>query len=108
MYEGTLMSFDQRQLVLAKDREKGPIFMVERGENIKRIQFSSLPEGLLTRPTLVWELAWLTWPRSIHFDSELFAMDYSGGQLLGVDMTSGRSDGNWWTARWPGNAPTAG
>ncbi|NLE59363.1 MAG: hypothetical protein GX616_13460, partial [Planctomycetes bacterium] len=57
MYEGTLMSFDQRQLVLAKDREKGPIFMVERGENIKRIQFSSLPEGLLTRPTLVWELA---------------------------------------------------
>ncbi len=57
VYEGTLMSFDQRQLVLAKDREKGPIFMVERGENIKRIQFSSLPEGLLTRPTLVWELA---------------------------------------------------
>lgn len=41
-------------------------------------------------PTLVWELAWLTWPRSIHFDSELFAMDYSGGQLLGVDMTSGK------------------
>jgi len=57
LYEGVLMSFDGRQLVLAKDREKGPIFMVERGENIKRIQFSSLPEGLLTRPTLVWELA---------------------------------------------------
>src|SRR5439155_3939220 len=34
----------------------GPIFMVERGDNIKRIQFSTLPEGLLTRPTLVWEL----------------------------------------------------
>lgn len=56
MYEGILMSFDGRQLVLAKDKEKGPIFMVERGENIKRIQFSSLPEGLLTRPTLVWEV----------------------------------------------------
>jgi hypothetical protein len=56
-YEGTLMSFDGRQLVLAKDKEKGPIFMVERGENIKRIQFSSLPQGLLTKPTLVWELA---------------------------------------------------
>jgi hypothetical protein len=56
-YDGTLMSFDGRQLVLAKDKEKGPIFMVERGENIKRIQFSSLPDGLLTRPTLVWELA---------------------------------------------------
>jgi len=56
-YEGILMSFDQRRLVLAADREKGPIFMVERGENIKRIAFSSLPDGLLTRPTLVWELA---------------------------------------------------
>jgi len=55
-YEGTLLSFDGRQLVLAQDREKGPIFMVERGENIKRIQFSELPEGLLTRPTLVWEI----------------------------------------------------
>jgi len=57
LYEGVLMSFDGRQLVLARDRDKGPICMVERGENVKRIQFSSLPEGLLTRPTLVWELA---------------------------------------------------
>jgi len=56
LYEGTLMSFDARQLVLAEDKEKGPIVMVERGENIKRIQFSELPGGLLTRPTLVWEL----------------------------------------------------
>ncbi len=57
MYEGTLMSYDERQLVLAEDPAKGPIFMVERGENIKRIQFSELPGGLLTRPTLVWEIA---------------------------------------------------
>lgn len=57
VYEGTLMSFDGRQLVLAKDKEKGPISIVERGENIKRIQFGDLPEGLLTRPTLVWEVA---------------------------------------------------
>jgi hypothetical protein len=56
MYEGLLMSFDPRQLVLAEDKEKGPIFMVERGENIKRIQFSQLPGGLLTRPTLVWDV----------------------------------------------------
>ena len=56
-YEGILMSFDARQLVLAGDRDKGPITMVERGENIKRIQFSELPGGLLTRPTLVWEVS---------------------------------------------------
>ena len=56
LYEGILMSYDARQLVLAEDRQKGPIFMVERGENVKRIQFSELPGGLLTRPTLVWEV----------------------------------------------------
>jgi hypothetical protein len=55
-YEGVLMSYDDRQLVLTKDRQTGPIFMVERGENVKRIQFSELPGGLLTRPTLVWEI----------------------------------------------------
>jgi len=56
LYEGVLMSFDGRQLVLAEDKAKGPIFMVERGDNVKRIVFGELPEGLLTRPTLVWEV----------------------------------------------------
>jgi hypothetical protein len=55
-YEGTLLSFDDKRLVLAADKENGPIFVVERGDNIKRIGFSTLPEGLLTRPTLVWEV----------------------------------------------------
>lgn len=56
LYEGTLMSYDAARLVLAEDPKNGPIFMVERGENVKRIQFSELPGGLLTRPTLVWEV----------------------------------------------------
>src|SRR5947209_3981309 len=55
-YEGTLLSYDAQRLVLAGDRDKGPIYLVERGENVKRIAFSKLPEGLLTRPTLVWEV----------------------------------------------------
>jgi hypothetical protein len=55
-YEGTLLSFDNNRLVLASEGDKGPILVVERGDNIKRIQFSKLPEGLLTRPTLVWEV----------------------------------------------------
>jgi hypothetical protein len=53
-YEGILLSYDDQRLVLAADKDKGPIYVVERGDNIKRIQFSKLPEGLLTRPTLVW------------------------------------------------------
>jgi hypothetical protein len=55
-YEGILLSFDNQRLVLAGDKDKGPIYVVERGDNIKRIQFSKLPEGLLTRPTLVWDV----------------------------------------------------
>ena len=54
LYEGTLLSFDNRQIVLRDDQQK--LSMIERGENIKQIQFSALPEGLLTRPTLVWEV----------------------------------------------------
>ena len=52
LYEGKLMSFDARQIVLAQEGEG--VSMVERGDNIKNILFSKLPEGLLTRPTLVW------------------------------------------------------
>ncbi len=49
--DGTLMSFDDAQLVLASG---GGIEMIPRGENVKDIRFSALPEGLMTRPTLVW------------------------------------------------------
>jgi hypothetical protein len=31
--------------------------MVQRGDNVKDIQFGALPEGLITKPTLVWKLA---------------------------------------------------
>jgi hypothetical protein len=56
VHEGVLMSFDAGRITLADDREKGPIRMIERGDNIKKILFSKLPEGLLTKPTLVWEV----------------------------------------------------
>jgi hypothetical protein len=50
---GTLLSFDEHQLVL---RTANGIDLVPRAGNIKDVQFGSLPEGLLTRPTLVWQL----------------------------------------------------
>ena len=31
--------------------------MVQRGDNVKDIQFGAFPEGLITKPTLVWKLA---------------------------------------------------
>lgn len=51
-YSGKLLSYDSGQLVLNLD--DGGIAMVRRGENVRDIRFGELPEGLLTRPTLVW------------------------------------------------------
>jgi hypothetical protein len=53
-YSGTLLSFDPDQLVLRQDKE---IVMIQRGDNVKDIQLGSVPEGLITKPTLVWKLA---------------------------------------------------
>jgi hypothetical protein len=54
-YAGTLLSFDARQLVLRADA--GGITMVRRPDNVRDIRFKVLPEGLLTRPTLLWQVA---------------------------------------------------
>jgi hypothetical protein len=53
-YSGSLLSFDANQLVIRQD---AGIVMVQRGDNVKDIQFGALPEGLITKPTLVWKLA---------------------------------------------------
>jgi hypothetical protein len=51
VYEGTLMSFDGSQIVLMKD---GAVTMVHRPDNVQDIDFPELPEGLITKPTLMW------------------------------------------------------
>ena len=56
-YAGELLSFDASQLVIRQSGEKDDIVMVQRGDNVKDIQFGHLPEGLITKPTLVWKLA---------------------------------------------------
>ncbi len=56
-YSGNLLSFDANQLVVRQYGEKGDLVMVQRGDNVKDIEFSALPEGLITKPTLVWKLA---------------------------------------------------
>ena len=53
-YSGTLMSFDGAQIVLKE--EGGNLIMVQRADNVRDIRFKSLPEGLLTKPTLVWKI----------------------------------------------------
>jgi hypothetical protein len=61
-YSGNLLSFDANQLVIRQEGDKAEIVnpgivMVQRGDNVKDIQFGALPEGLITKPTLVWKLA---------------------------------------------------
>jgi len=53
-YDGTLLSFDPQQLVLQGAKE---LYMVQRPDNVQNVEFGTLPEGLLTRPTLVWKVA---------------------------------------------------
>ncbi|MBM4018983.1 MAG: DUF4139 domain-containing protein, partial [Planctomycetes bacterium] len=53
-YTGTLLSFDAQQLVLQGETQ---LYMVQRPDNVQNLEFAALPEGLLTRPTLVWKVA---------------------------------------------------
>ena len=53
-YDGTLLSFDAKQLVL---QGRGGLYMIQRPDNVQNVEFGKLPEGLLTRPTLVWQVA---------------------------------------------------
>ena len=50
-YSGTLLSFGENDLVL---QTAAGVAMIRRYDNVQDIQFTALPEGLITRPTLVW------------------------------------------------------
>ena len=54
-YAGTLLSYDGGQIVLKQD--DGRIAMVQRPNNVRDIRFGALPGGLLTKPTLLWQVA---------------------------------------------------
>ena len=56
VYEGILMSYDGDSIIVANPGDKS-LNMIKRGENIKNISFAELPEGLITQPTLMWQIA---------------------------------------------------
>lgn len=55
VYEGILMSYDNYNLVISNPSDKS-LNMISRGDNIKNIGFTELPEGLITKPTLMWQI----------------------------------------------------
>jgi hypothetical protein len=56
LFEGTLLSFDEGTLVLGPTKGAGATTIIQRQDNVQNLQFPSLPAGLITRPTLVWQL----------------------------------------------------
>ncbi|MCM8765088.1 MAG: hypothetical protein NC830_07005, partial [Candidatus Omnitrophica bacterium] len=55
-YAGYLSSYDRDHLIIAENIATGPVYMITR-ENIRNIEFPQLPEGLITKPTLVWHIS---------------------------------------------------
>lgn len=53
-FEGKLLSFDADQLVLQGN--KG-LYMIQRTQNVRNIEFPKLPEELRSRPALIWKIA---------------------------------------------------
>ncbi|HLD82617.1 MAG TPA: hypothetical protein VI976_01550, partial [Candidatus Omnitrophota bacterium] len=54
VYEGILMSYDAENIVIS---QSDILSLVCRRENIRDISFPELPEGLITKPTLMWQIA---------------------------------------------------
>jgi len=55
LYEGRLLSAGRGELVLAGEDPESGITILTR-EKVTDLQFPALPEGLITRPTLAWQL----------------------------------------------------
>ncbi|MCG3199269.1 MAG: hypothetical protein GHCLOJNM_03779 [bacterium] len=58
VHEGMLLSQAEGRVILKDD--SGQIQVVSGGENLLRVELPNLPEGLITRPTLVWQ----TWSKT--------------------------------------------
>ena len=50
--KGTLLSFDDHEIVLGTEDPKAPVEIVQRGAHLRDIRFGAVPGGLVTRPTL--------------------------------------------------------
>jgi hypothetical protein len=56
VYRGRLLSFDAGSLVLAGAGGSDDDITIVRRETVHDLRFPALPEGLITRPTLIWQV----------------------------------------------------
>ncbi len=55
LFSGRLVSFDGSSIVLDQGLGAGPVLTLNR-DKVSYIRFPSLPQGLISKPTLVWKL----------------------------------------------------
>jgi hypothetical protein len=53
MYEGSLLNADDNNIVISSS---DGLHIIGRKDNIRQIGLEKIPEGLITKPTLVWEI----------------------------------------------------
>ena len=54
---GTLLSFDDRHIVVETADRSYPVRLVQRGSNLRDIRLGALDGGLVTEPTLEWKVS---------------------------------------------------
>lgn len=52
--DGTLLSYDDKSLVLQTADKAAPVQVVARDQNMTRVVFGELPGGLIVKPSLLW------------------------------------------------------
>ena len=53
---GTLLAADGDKLILRTESQTAPIQIVSQSDNVRSISVAELPGGLITKPTLVWQI----------------------------------------------------
>jgi hypothetical protein len=95
LYEGTLLSHADGQLVLGA--AGGGVAIIAR-DKVADIQCPGLPEGLITRPTLSWQLAGAAGPRRIEVSYLTGGMNWHAEYVAVVAEAGATMDLSGWVS----------
>ncbi len=105
--KGTLLTFDQTQLVVQTDDAASPVQIVERGKNLRDIRFGKLDGGLVTRPTLSWKLRTKkAGDHTIEITYQTFGVSWSADYTVVLSADQKRVDFSGWLTVTNGSGAT--
>ncbi len=97
VFTGTLLSFDGATLILRTEDPQTPVAVITRGPEIESIQLASSGSGLITRPTLVWDVATnRRGPQDIQISYQTDGMTWRADYNLIVNTDDTRADVGAW------------